>query len=216
MADSDWKATLISKLPDVFHIVVTILGIAIVLLAILGGVAFKNAIPPMELIPRCILGAFGLVVVALGLYLMNRSPGTALPTAKDYGVAILQPRMGDRVTNVDVRGTIKKALPKGYTLWVFRVYDDQHFWHCRQCVINEAGDEWTAKGCDIGGRGGDSREFSVNLVGPDGSALLTYVDSVTNRFNDLRKDRKIDSYPPRIWARTRDMIECKRVAVVRG
>ena len=54
------------------------------------------------------------------------------------------------------------------------------------------------------------------MVGPDGSALLSYVDSVTNRFNDLRKDGRIESYPPRIWNRTRDMSECKRVNVIRG
>jgi len=215
MAESESKWTVIAKLLESFHIIVTILGIAIVLIAILGGVAYKTLIPPIDIAPRCILGVFGLAVVVLGLYLMRSSPGTRLPNAKDFGVVILQPQRGDRVTSVDVRGTIKKKPPTGYTLWVFRVYDDQRFWHCRQCVINEAGDEWTANGCGIGGRGGDSREFSVNLVGPDGSALLSYVDSVTNRFNDLRNNGKIDSYPPRIWARTRDMIECKRVAVVR-
>jgi hypothetical protein len=79
MPDSDWKSTLISKSTDVFYIIVTILGIAIILVAILGGVAYKNAIPPLDVVTRCVLGAFGLMAVALGIYLMNRSPNTALP-----------------------------------------------------------------------------------------------------------------------------------------
>jgi hypothetical protein len=60
MAESDWKSTLISKSTDVFYIIVTILGIAIVLVAILGGVAYKNAIPPMDALTRGVLGVFGL------------------------------------------------------------------------------------------------------------------------------------------------------------
>ena len=150
MADSDWKSTLISKLPEVFYIIVTLLGILIVVVAILGGIAYKNAIPTMDAPTRSILAGFGLAIVVLGLFLMKRSPSAALPNAKDYSVSIVNPRPGDRVTTVDVRGTIKKKLPTGDTLWVFRIYDDEQFWHCRQCSISESGEEWTARNCDIG------------------------------------------------------------------
>ena len=52
-----------------------------------------------------------------------------LPETKDFGIAITHPTFDIQITEADVGGTIKKDIPQGYTLWVFREYKDNGF--CR-------------------------------------------------------------------------------------
>ena len=222
MAEQDWKSTLITKLPDIFHFVLTILGIALVVLGIAKGVGYRSWLPVTDLSSRLALGVFGILVIALGLYLKGSGSESALPKASDYDVKILSPRSGDKVRDPHVRGTIKKAIPRDYSLWVFRVYSDAGIWPLRECRINPTGDEWEANSCDIGGVTGDRRAFSVNLVGPDGLALIEYMYEAMERHNQVRAELEKNGlgtnapYSPTLRKKTRDMLECSRVDVERS
>ena len=221
MAEQDWKATFVSKAQENFYIVLTILGIIIVVLAIVGGIGYNGWFPVADLYTRLILGVCGVVVVGLGLYFKKTTANTEAPKSAEYVVVIMYPQPGGKVQKADVVGTIKKPPPLGFKLWVFRVYGDGSIWPLRECRIKPSGDEWEAKDCDIGGQKGDKRELSVNLVGPDGAALIKYVHAAMGRHNLIRDEleratgKRDIPYSPLITERTRDMVECQRVSVER-
>ena len=113
-------------------------------------------------------------------------------------------------------------LPAGYRLWVFRVYDDGRFFPLRPCIVSSGNDQWEAPNCDVGGKSGDSRSFSVNIVGQDGEALITYVRDAHDRFKPIR-DRLVSTsgstdvpYMPSVDTRTKDIIQCALVRVERA
>jgi len=68
---------------------------------------------------------------------------------------------------------------------------------------------------------GETRVFAVNIVGPDGSALIDYLRAATQVYKTVRDalqaatGTKNIPYLPLIQRRTRDMIECARVEVRR-
>jgi hypothetical protein len=86
--------------------------------------------------------------------------------------------------------------------------------------LNPDNKRWTVVDCDIGGRKGDRRILAVYLVGESGKALIRYfrdASRVHNATNEkLRKfpDEKIETLPL-IVEKTRDMIKCAEVLVVR-
>lgn len=221
MADKGWVTTFIEKLPEIFHIVLTILGILLVVLAIAKGVGYKNWLPIPDLYSRVVLAVFGILIIALGLYLKRTGSESVLAKASDYDVKIISPRTGDKVRTCDVRGTIKRSLPRDHRLWVFRVYNDGRVWPLRECRISSSGDEWEAKGCDIGGVTRDhNKAFSVNLVGPDGLALITYMYRAMAKHNQVRAELERHGlataetpYAPTLKTQTRDILECSRVDV---
>jgi len=158
----------------------------------------------------------------IGPALEGSGSESPLPKASDYDVKILSPRTGEKVRNPDVCGTINKAIPRDYNLWVFRVSNEGGIWPLRECRINPTGDEWEANSCDIGGVTGDKRAFSVNLVGPDGLALITYMYEAMERHNrvraELEKNGRVTNapYSPTLQKKTRDMLECSHVNVERS
>jgi hypothetical protein len=50
-----------------------------------------------------------------------------------------------------VRGTIKKALPSGYTVRVLRVYSDLAFTPLKQARVSAENGTWEANDCVVGG-----------------------------------------------------------------
>jgi hypothetical protein len=226
MADPDWKTALLSKLSELFCILLALVGVVIVVVAITKGIKIKDwwslSVPDsISPISRALLAAFGLLVMAVGLYLRKTELDTApIPDAKDYGIKISYPQSGSKVGNVDVGGTIKKALPSGFSLWVFRVYDDGRFYPLRQCMISENGDTWVAPNCDPGGKSRDKRWFSVNLVGRDGSALISFVGEAVQRITPVREELaaltgKDVPYLPGVPKHTRDMVPCDSIRIER-
>ena len=69
---------------------------------------------------------------------------------------------------------------------------------------------------------GDKRAFSVNLVGPDGSALIEYMYEAMERHNQVRADLEKNGimtkalYSPTLRRKTQDMVQCDHVDVVRS
>jgi hypothetical protein len=224
MADRpDWKTEALSRLWEIFIIILVVAGVVIVVVAAAKGIKIKDwSLSLPDPTSRILLAAFGLLVMALGIYLRKTgsSTETSLPKKEDYGIKISYPQSGSKVGNVDVGGTIKKALPSGFSLWVFRVYDDGRFYPLRQCMISENGDGWEAPNCDPGGKSRDKRWFSVNLVGPDGSALISFVDEAVKRITPVREELaaltgKDVPYLPSVPKRTRDMVPCDSIRIER-
>jgi hypothetical protein len=203
--------------------VLVVLVIEVTLAAIVGGGRAPN---PTPLIYGMVAALFFMIcVVAWFAYyrpeaLTGVRPSEShvvLPEAKDFGIVITHPASDIQITEADVGGTIKKDIPQGYTLWVFREYKDNGFWPVLRCVVNMAKRTWEAPGCDIGGgKSGEHRWFSVNLVGADGAALIEYMKSANKEHKKIRDQLsslgKTDlPNSPLIYRRTHDMLECQRV-----
>jgi hypothetical protein len=113
--------------------------------------------------------------VVLGAW---RSGRHATPPIKpeDFGITIVSPQRGDVVDTVDVRGTLQKSIPAGYTLRVLRMYPDNNrlFYPLREAIIAPDGRTWEALSCDIGGNPGDNRALAACLCGPGAEALFAY------------------------------------------
>jgi len=222
MADEDTKTAAISKLIDRIPTLLVVFGILVVILGIAKGITYSNWLPILDWPSRVAAGAFGIALILMGLF--GVKPAAILPKAKDYGIAITDPKPGASVVVTDVRGDIKKPLPDHYTLRVFRVYDKERFYPLRECRIDYERNEWEANGCDLGGAAsGETRIFAVNIVGPDGAALIDYVRSAAQVHNPVRDaleeatKSKVASLPLiEFLGRTRDMIECDRVLVRRA
>lgn len=205
---------LLSRLVDSIPVLLIILGAAFLLLGLAGGVTYNQWFPILEHEARVAAGLVGIVLLALGVSRIRDD----LPKAEEYGIKIYRPSEGEKVGIVDVRGTIGKQPPQGYTLRVFRIYPANSFIDIREARIIDG--EWVARECDIGGKAGDKRELGVFLVGPNGEALLEYYAKATDRrkslLEQLLKARlKANIYLPPIEKRTLDMIECARVQVER-
>jgi hypothetical protein len=196
-----------------------ILGVALLLLGMAGGVRYHSFLP--------ITGYWQFVAAAAGVALcvtglIRTSNRTSFPKATDFNVAIASPADGERVANVTVRGTIKTTkLPSGYTLRVFRHYpNSSEIAPMGDAVIRPDG-TWKADNCNIGGNPGDPRGISVYLVGPSGSALLDYFERCASVHKALM--RVAPASPenrslPAIKAQTltQDMILCTRIDVYRS
>jgi hypothetical protein len=222
MAEEDFKTTLLNKLPDIFDIVLILLGVAIVILAAASGYKSKEGVLPITgSTSRIALAAFGVVVMVVGLTIRLRGLNSTdfVPKPKDYDVKIFYPTPLAKVSRVDVGGSFKKEPPPGYSLWVFRLYDDGRIYPLRECTINEKEKTWEASDCDLGGKQGTKRSLSVNLVGKDGKALIAYIREAVQKFRPIRDDlvklsgKNDVDYLPSVLERTRDMVQCSYVKV---
>jgi hypothetical protein len=221
MAEKTWIETLISKASEIFHIVLTILGIAIVLLGLAGGVTYNKWLPIPDLNWRLAVCGLGVLVMCVGLYLTYAASNVSVPNPKDHKVSIDSPEKNDRVEAfIDVRGTINGDVPRGYKLWV-RINKDGSMWPMRECSISQDRDKWEAFECEIGGKVGDKRGISVNFAGSDGRVLIKYLRQAMERHNSLRDElvratgKPSSSYTPPLTEGTNDIIECHRVTVER-
>jgi len=193
------------------------LGSALILLAASAGVSYNNYLPIESVWARLALGVIGLAMVLVSTVLVRVSPRSAKP----YGVSILTPTAGDEVDLTTVQGTIRKAIPSSYQLWVLRFYPDGAFVPLHQAVIDMENQKWVAYQCTAGGSKGDIRFFVAALVGPDGQALIDYFFQAADRHNGImdRLDPKRTEpfrFLPTIAKKTKDVVECDRVRVKRA
>jgi hypothetical protein len=214
---ADLKEQIVSKLIDSIPALLIILGAGFLLLVISQGV--KGWVTVTDPISRVLGGVIGFGLVVMGLY--GVKPQAALPRPTDFQIKIVHPKPGDRVTVTDVRGSIERSLPEGYTLKIFRYYPGERFYPLRDCRIEPGGTSWEASACDIGGKTNDTRWLAVMMVGPSGAALLKFhreASEVHNRVRDeLQKVTKSDPpFLPAVETPTRDMIECARVELKRA
>lgn len=218
MTEEKWYAFLLSKLPDIFDIVLALLGIAIVLVGFFEGFNYKDfhfhVTDPLHRNGLIVFGV-ALLVVGTAHQFIHRQP-SQIPKADRYGVKIIYPRENARVNTINVEGTMKE-LPEGYALWIFRVYSENRFYPLRECIVNKD-KTWTAPGCDAGGVPGDYRAFAATLVGPDGLALISFVREANQRFGPIRKKlmdtgAKDVPYLPTVGKYTRDMVICSEIRI---
>ena len=208
-----------SKLPDIFDIVLAILGIAIALLGFLQGVTYKDfKIPVTDPSYRIGLIVFGVVLLTVGaVHRFTNRPKSEIPKADAYGVKIIYPKQNARLKTVKIEGTIEKDLPEGYALWILRLYNEKRFYPLRECTVIKD-KTWSAPDCDAGGFAGDYRAFAATLVGPDGMALISFVKEANQRFGPIRKElmdkaNKVVPYLPTVGKYTRDMVICDQVEI---
>jgi hypothetical protein len=152
---------------------------------------------------------------------VSMSNTSGIPDPAAYGVTITQPEPNKAITVIDVRGTIRKSPPPGYSLWVFRIYPNDHFIPLRKAWINTQTNTWEALACDIGGKTGDARRLAAYLVGPAGAVLLDYYYKAVGVHNPIRDELskltgKDQAWLPLMSVRTPDMVDCVRVPVKRA
>jgi hypothetical protein len=221
MAEESVWQTLIQKLPVLYHIIVTIFGVVIVLLAAVGQFKYGGfVIVPIDAPWRVALGIFGIALVLSGFYFRrdNAAVGNNIPKAEDHAVQIVSPIQNAKVKMTDVRGTIQKMPPDGYNLWIFRVYSDGRYYPLRECSINEKEKTWDAFDCDPGGNQGEFKSLAAYIVGPDGQALIHYNQEAVQRFKPIRDQleaatQKPVASLPSILKRTKDTVPCASVRV---
>lgn len=145
----DFMSGLLERTP----LVLILLGTVVVVIGLAGGVTYKSWLDIKELWARlgtCLLGVMLLIVGVL------RSGGTWQSDLdkERYGITIEYPQPGADVSEVDVQGNIKRRLPVGYTLRVFRIFlDSSSFVPVGIAQIDYRRGTWIARGCNIGGSG---------------------------------------------------------------
>jgi hypothetical protein len=224
VAQEGWISKLIDKLSEYFYLIIFLVGVAVFILAATKGTTIKGVpLPITDRYSQIGVAVFGLLLTGAGIWIGIKGPKSVVPVPKkaDYEIKILAPSRGAKVNVVDVTGTLKELPPTGYRLWVFRLYKDGRVYPIKPCSINEEAKTWAAEGCDIGGKQGETRWFTVNLVGADGEALIDYLKEAIDFFSDQRP--RLESSPgkndapylPSIKERTRDMVQCDAVKVER-
>jgi hypothetical protein len=170
---ADWRTRIVES----FHVVLLGVGALLFVFGITGGGEIKGlrlsiASPVGQYI--CAGVGFALMVCGVGLVAW-RSGRHATPPIKpeDFGITIVSPQRGDVVDTVDVRGTLQKSIPAGYTLRVLRMYPDNNrlFYPLQEAIIASDGRTWEALSCDIGGNPGDNRALAACLWSSRRSAL---------------------------------------------
>lgn len=218
---ADWR----TKIIESFHVVLFIAGAVFFLFGITGGVEYKHlrlSIADSTRQVMCLVGGLILIVmgVALGIW-RTITHSTQLVRPDKFGITIVSPQRGDVVSTVDVRGTLRKKPPTGYTIKVGRVYPDNRIYPLREATINPDGRTWEALSCEIGGVPGDRRFLAACLCGPGAAALFAYLDDAVKVHNPLMKAApaslpEAKRFLPVITQIPPDLVECFRVSVTRG
>jgi hypothetical protein len=150
------KEEIVSKLIDSVPALLTLLGVVLILLGLAGGVSYNQWFPISELEARVAAVVAGTILIGLGFFSWRTH--VIVPKARSYGIDIDQPKDGDRVDIVDVRGRIRNPLPEGYTLRVLRIYPgSESFVPIGEARVEIGKGAWEAERCNIGGRTGDRR-----------------------------------------------------------
>ncbi len=133
-----------------------------------------------------------------------------------YGIKITEKkeRQTKEGTELDIGGTVGRRLPKGYALWIMRVYGDNSLLPLKDVYIKPGEQKWEATKCSIG-----SASWMVAfLVGPVGRDFIKYFKDAASRHNKWMDDLNVDKsvpqrYLPNIEKPTTDMIECDRIKI---
>ena len=216
----DYKATVAQNITGHIPTLAIVVGATFVLLGIAGGITYQQWLPIQDSPSRVLAGAFGVTLIAFGLFRSHRTEAAIKP--REFGVKIDYPSPGSRVDTVDVGGSIAKALPTGYCLRVFRIFPGSNdFVPLSRARIDDHGKTWIAERCHIGGSSNDQRFYAAYVCGPNAEALIAFhneaVAAHRKSMDDFEKatGRKTNFIPP-ISQRTSDMYECHRVSVVRS
>jgi hypothetical protein len=153
---------IVSKLIDSVPSLLIVLGVLLLVLGLSGGITYNQWLPIPDLTARIASIAVGAIILGLGVSFgwvaKTRTPALL---AKNFGIEIEHPRNGDVVGTVDVRGTLKKAPPDGYTLKIFRIYPGSgSFLSVGDAKVKSEDGTWEAEQCDIGGKTGDRRALA--------------------------------------------------------
>lgn len=215
------KEAIVNKLLDSVPMALVVLGAVFVLLGLAGGITYQQWLPISDEMPRIASGLIGAVLIGVGIFRSHISKPLVVQPI-DYSIKILSPTTGSQVTKVDVSGSIKKKLPDGYCLRVFRALPGRDILYpLRKARIDIDNKTWLAEQCDIGGAKGEQRSFVVYLCGPNAEALLDFHSlAVSEHDRTMRELLKATgnqgNYLPWIKTTTRDMHECCRVSVTRS
>jgi hypothetical protein len=199
-------------------VLLTILGFLLVVGGLSAGIPYHNWLPINGQAPRLASAGLGIALILAGYFREKSKPD--LLQKEDYDIKIGNPKDGDFVSVVSVRGTIKEAIPEGYSLKVLRIRPtDKTFVPIGEASIDIAKHTWVAEDCKIWGEPKEKWIVGVYLVGRDGSDLMDYFsDAVrvhSRVLNDLKGlSSKKPEYLPALKRPTSDMIECDRVTVI--
>ena len=127
---------------------------------------------------------FCFAISAFGYYhTLKAEPSTQKVKPKTYGIQIFSPESGDEMQPpIKMTGTIHKALPDNYELWVFSEGNDHGvpaFWPHQRVLVKSK--KWTARYRPPAGYKRSSRYLRLYLVGPDGQTLLTNYRLINTR-----------------------------------
>ncbi|OXC78641.1 hypothetical protein BSU04_10955 [Caballeronia sordidicola] len=195
-------------------------------------------------IPAMICGAV-LMAVAVGWYFyrseMTRREafrrhdahalkGPLLPKAADFDIRIVSHVDNEHIDGVKqkFRGTMKRALPDGYALWLVRRLNsapDGYYPEGRAEPKLLSGSttehSWEVGDVFVGGKPGgkDPRTIEMWLVGPDGHIMLDSTKKANAKYADLMTHTKME------WTRewliqplermTSDMVYATRLTLTR-
>jgi hypothetical protein len=210
-------AEAVGRLFDSIGTLLIVIGAAMFAVGAAGGVKYNSFFPIDDLIGRAALLVGGAALVLIGIFIALRSNDPRKP----HGIKITHPIKDQRVDTVAVQGSISKKLPKGFELWIVRIYPGHDsFLPLRKVNIEDGDQTWIAPQCDVGGKSGEDRALGAYLVGPATQEFFKYFKDaarVHNRWMDNLKVPKeaADRYLPNIERMTKDMIKCDRVDVKR-
>jgi len=216
----DPKAESLTKLLESLPALLFVLGVVLLVLGLAGGVTYNAWLPIPDTIPRIGAGIAGVVVFGIGLFL-SKTSGAKTISAGAYGIRITYPKDGDEIEFADVAGTIKKALPEGFSLRIFRIYPgSERMTPIGTASIDIENGAWVAAHCHVGGKTGDKRSIAAFLVGQSGVALIEYHNEAGQLHQKTLKQLQAvgleGDYLPAIRTKTDDMFECHRVLIKRN
>jgi hypothetical protein len=215
----DAKNAVLTKLLESLPTLLVMLGVGLLVLGLAGGITYNAWLPIPDTVGRTGAVVAGVVVCGIGL-LLFRSSKTASVIASNYGIRITHPKDGDEIEIADVTGTIRKSLPEGYSLRIFRIYPgSERITPIGTASVDIESGTWIAAHCHAGGKTGDKRSIAAFLVGASGVALIEYHNEAgqlhRKTLDQLRAAGLDGDYLPAIGTRTTDMFECHRVLVKR-
>ncbi|WP_165843543.1 hypothetical protein [Burkholderia reimsis] len=178
-------------------------------LPVIGG--FRSDHP----IPMMILGAV-LTITGIGWHIVrtmlahseivhrrnaHTSKGPLLPKAADFDIRIVSHPDGAYIDEDEqkFRGTIKRAVPDGYAIWLVRrwksapdLYYPEGRADLRPMSGSTAEHEWEVEKVFVGGNPGgkDARIIEMWLVGPDGQIMLDAVKKANSKYASLMSHTK--------------------------
>jgi hypothetical protein len=194
---------LLSQIVRNRSVLLILLGLAMELLGLAGGVTYHSWFPIQELWARGALCVLAVVPFFTGI--RSRPAVESDIDRKEYDIKITSPRLNEEVSVGDVEGKMKRRLPEGYSLWIFREYlNERQFAPIGKAEIHDDL-TWAAYKCDIAGNAarGTRRGVSANIVGKHGEALIAFHNKALNQ-----------SPIPPIDLGTPDITQCDKVIVV--
>lgn len=221
MAEEDYKAVIAKKVTESVPLLLVLLGSVFVVLGLSGGITYQQWLPIQDVAARVISGVLGGVLIVFGAFRSHTTKGATLDP-HGFGVKIQYPAAGSHVNTVNVGGAIEKDLPPGYCLRVFRVYPGSNsFAPLSKARIDIRKKTWVAERCHIGGKTNDQRSFAAYICGPSAEVLINFHNEAVSVHRKTMEQfekatGKEAEFLPSIAARTEDMFECDRVAVVRS